>query len=155
MKPVVLLCFRKLQNIELENLVLQNPSSRAYRMHQLGLSATLGTSGRSASRQISNVSLLPSVHLIQEGDLIGLPHRLGAGRFGTCYVQSLAHFKVCVKVFKHGDARSVCGEANLLSNFRSKYLPYLFAQLQKGWFTIVPNVVNSPSTCKFPHSFQN
>lgn len=64
--------------------------------------------------------------MIQEGDLIGLPRRLGAG---TCYVQSLAHFKVCVQVLKHGDARSVCKEANILSNFRSRYLPYLFGVL--------------------------
>lgn len=118
--------YRKLQGVELENLVLQNPSSRAYRMQQLGLSATLGTSGRGASRQGSNVSLLPSVHLIRECDLIGSAHRLGAGRFGTCYVQSLAHFRVCVKVFKHADARSVCNEANILSNFKSKFVPYLF-----------------------------
>lgn len=109
--------------------MLKNPSSRSYRIHQLGLSATLGTSGRSASRQSSNVSLLPLVHLVGEDDLIGLPHRLGAGRFGTCYVQHLAHFKVCVKIFKHGDTQSVCNEANILSNFKSKYFPYLFGVL--------------------------
>lgn len=97
--------------MELENLVLQNPDSRAYRMQQLGLSATLGTSGKTTLRRGGiNMSLLPSIRLIKENELTGIPQKLGTGRFGTCYVQSLAHFKVCVKVFKHYDANSVCNE---------------------------------------------
>ncbi len=99
-------------------------------MHQLGLSATLGTSGRTGhKRKGSNISLLPSIHLIKECNLIGLPQKLGVGRFGTCYIQCLAHFKVCVKVFKHTDAHSLCNEANLLSKFSSVNLPYLFGVL--------------------------
>ena len=39
------------------------------------------------------------------------------------------HIKVCVKVFKHTDAQSVCKEANILSSFKNKYFPYLFGVL--------------------------
>ena len=107
------------------NLVLKNPSSRAFRMQQLGISANLGTSGRTLLMG-KGVSLLPSVRLIKESDLSCLPQRLGAGRFGTCYIQNLAHYKVCVKIYKHADACSLCNEANILSKFASKHLPYLF-----------------------------
>lgn len=121
-------CFyliRKLRDAELENLVLQNPISRRQRMQRLGLTATLGTSGRISNE--SNGVLLPSVNLISQNDLVGSPRKLGAGRFGTCYSQWLSHYQVCVKVFnKHVDRRSLCCEANILSKFTSEYFPYLF-----------------------------
>lgn len=61
--------------MELENLVLKNPTSIAFRMHQLGLAATLGTSGGNGHPSTS-ISLLPSVPLLRESDITNVPKKL-------------------------------------------------------------------------------
>ena len=114
--------------MELENLLLLNPVSRFQRTQKLGLSATLGTSGRMSGGK--SHALLPSINLIKASELVGSPKKIGAGRFGTCYSQFLSHFKVCVKVFnKHTDSHGLCNEANMLSKFTTKHFPYLFGVL--------------------------
>ena len=109
---------------------MKDPKSRSYRMCQLGLSATLASSGRSLSKKDESVSLLPSVKLIAEGDILSAPKEIGSGRFGTCFMHMYAHFKVCVKVLKHKDPLSLCTEANFLSKFSSTSLPYLLGVCQ-------------------------
>lgn len=37
-----------------------------------------------------------------------------------------SHFKACKKVYKHVDQNELYNEANILSKFTSKHLPYLF-----------------------------
>lgn len=99
-------------------------------MKHLGLSATLATSGGTASKGNGfSKPLQPSIRLINECDLIGTPNKLGAGRFGTCYSQRLSHFEVCVKVFKHDNLQSFSNEANILTRFKSENLPFLFGVL--------------------------
>lgn len=117
--------FRTLRDTELENLILKDPNSRSYRMRQLGLSATLASSGCSVSKKCGSVSLLPSVKLIAEGDILSVPKEIGSGRFGTCFMQVYTHFQVCLKVLKHKEPASLCTEANIISKFCSTCLPYL------------------------------
>ena len=114
--------YRRVRETELQNIILKDPNTRVNRMQQLGLSATLATSCRSRS---GSVSLLSSIRLIKDNDLLS-PKKIGAGRFGTCFVQLFASFTVCVKVFKHDDHYALCNEANVISKFASQHLPYLF-----------------------------
>ena len=54
-------------------------------------------------------------------------HCLGSGRFGTCYLQTLAgHYQVCVKVLKQSNNNVFIHETNILSNFTHRCLPFLF-----------------------------
>jgi len=68
---------------------------------------------------------LNSTAKISEKDLSSSPHQLGAGRFGTCYLSTLSHYQVCVKVFKSSNNSALCNEANVLSKFVHHNLPYL------------------------------
>ena len=42
------------------------------------------------------------------------------------YLQTLGHFSMCEKVLKHTNNDALMEEANLLSNFCHRCLPYLF-----------------------------
>ena len=48
------------------------------------------------------------------------------GRFGDCYLRMFSHYKVCMKVFNISKTDSFINEANILSKFSHKTLPYLF-----------------------------
>lgn len=116
--------FRKVQEVELENALLRDPNSRGNRLHRLGYSRTaVATSGHFAP---SVTSLLACIRIICEQDFSSEPRRLGAGRFGICYLRALGHYKACVKVFKHYDNHAFCKEANIVSKFVHPNLPYLF-----------------------------
>lgn len=117
--------FRKLDDAKLENILLRDPHSRAHRLQSLNVSGTVGTGGYFS---IAGTSLLPCVKVISEKN-IGVSTSdsiLGEGRFGTCYLQTLGHFEVCVKVFKSLDVNALTHEANILSRFTHQNLPYLF-----------------------------
>ena len=92
-------------------------------MNQLGLSATLASSGQYGGEV---VSLNSTIKLINERDVHRTTTQLGSGRFGTCLMVSYSHFKACKKVYKHADCNALCKEANILSMFSSNRLPYLF-----------------------------
>ena len=64
--------------------------------------------------------------MISNHDLSSNRELLGAGRFAKCYVCSLGDYKVCEKVFKDFHSSAFCHEANVLSKFAHKNLPYLF-----------------------------
>lgn len=116
-----------MHEVELENAVLKDPRSRSFRLHQLGLSATLASSGYgTGTRCYGAISLLPSISLIGENELKLTPQKMGSGQFGTCFTQLYSHFQVCVKIFKHQDPKILSNEANILSKFSSEHLPYLF-----------------------------
>lgn len=119
-----------LRDSELENVILKDPNSRSFRIHQLGLSATLASSGRSKCDKNGTVSLLPSIKLIMESDLLSSPKEIGSGRFGTCLIHTFSHYQVCVKFLKHKDPIALCTEANILSKFSSSCIPYLFGVCQ-------------------------
>ena len=89
-------------------------------MRQLRLSATLATSSQNKSEVIA---LKPSIKLI---DSKSTSDCLGAGKFGTCTMVYFSHFKACKNVYRHTDYNSLCKEANILSQFTSCHLPYLF-----------------------------
>ena len=117
--------FRKLDDAELENILLRDPHSRSHRLRYLNQSATIGTSGHFSN---TAASLLPCVKVIGQND-IGVSTSdsiLGEGRFGTCYLHMLGHFEVCVKMFKSLDVSALTHEANILSRFFHQNLPYLF-----------------------------
>lgn len=117
--------YRKLNETELENILLRDPHSRSNRLFRLNQSGTIGTSGHFTH---SSTSLLRCIRIIDQTDFgdseIGVS--LGEGRFGKCYLRSLGHYKVCVKVFKKSDNNAMTREANILANFVHPNLPYLF-----------------------------
>ena len=92
-------------------------------MRQLGLSATKATSGRQKSE---DVALQSSIRLIDPKYLHPTSKYLGSGKFGTCTMVLYSHFKACKKVYKRTDYGTFCIEANILSKFASRQLPYLF-----------------------------
>lgn len=119
---------RKLQEAELENLILRDPNSRANRLHRLGMSShTMGTSGHFVQRGTS-ASLLARITIIRDEDFTSGCQHIGSGRFGTCYLRTLCHYQVCVKQFKSTDSSNdiLIHEANILSKFTHINLPYLF-----------------------------
>ena len=88
--------FRKLDEAELENIVLRDPNSCCNRIRQLGL-ATVGTSGHFINKS-THTSLLACVKIISEGDFGSSVKRyLGSGRFGVCYGHLV--ISVCVRKF--------------------------------------------------------
>ena len=92
-------------------------------MRDLGLTATLATSGHHTSEA---VSLQSSVKLIRSQDLHPTSIKLGSGKFGTCQMVFYSHFKACKKIYKRANYNALCNEANVLSKFTSRQLPYLF-----------------------------
>ena len=105
--------------------MLRDPNSRCNRWRQLSL-ATVGTSGHFINKS-TYTSLLACVKIISEGDFGSSVKRcLGSGRFGVCYLRTLGHFSVCEKVLKHTNNDALMQEANLLSKFCHRCLPYLF-----------------------------
>jgi hypothetical protein len=87
-----------------------------------------GTSGRFTH---TATSLLRCIRIINPSDfdekvLDAVQSCLGEGRFGKCYLRSLGHYKVCVKVFKKSDNNALAHEANIVANFMHPNLPYLF-----------------------------
>lgn len=115
---------RKLNEAELENIVLRDPRSRTHRLSHLNFSGTVGTSGRFVH---APTSLLPAIKIINQSE-IGQHSTspLGEGRFGRCYFHTFGHFKVCIKVLKNLDNNALAHEANILSKFFHQNLPYLF-----------------------------
>ena len=106
-------------------MLLKDPNSRTNRLHRLGYSThtTLATSGRFVQ---SSTSLLACIKIICEKDFSSDPVQIGSGRFGVCYLRTLGHYDVCVKVFKKQNSSALCHEANFLSKFLHPNLPYLF-----------------------------
>ena len=92
-------------------------------MKKLGLSATLASSGQYGGEL---VSLYSTIKLIKARDVHRTTTQLGSGRLVTCLMVSYLHFKACKKVYKHADWNALCKEANILSMFSSKRLPYVF-----------------------------
>ena len=89
---------RKLQDSELENLILRDPNSHANRLHRLGMSShTMGTSGYFVQRGTS-ASLLAHITVIRDEDFMSACQHIGSGRFGTCYLRTLCHYQVCKTV---------------------------------------------------------
>ena len=113
----------KLQEAELENVLLRDPNSRASRLQHLGYPTTLATSGHFGP---SATSLLSCIKIISNKAFLSESKQLGAGRFGLCYLCTLGHYKTCVKVFKRNDNSAFCHKANILSNFIHPNLSYLF-----------------------------
>ena len=107
-------------------MVLKDPRSQSNRMQQLGLSATLASSGRYHSNESEVISLNSAIKLINKKDIKTNSKQLGSGRFGTCLMASCSHFKSCKKVYKHVNRSALCKEANILSKFTSQHLSYLF-----------------------------
>lgn len=109
----------------MENILLRDPHSRANRLRRLNLSGTVGTSGHFNN---TATSLLPCVKIISHGDIVAPTSNsfLGEGRFGTCHLHTFSHYEVCVKTFKRLDINSLTHEANILSRFAHRNLPYLF-----------------------------
>ena len=121
---------RRLNEIELENILLRDPHSRSTRRSHLNnQSRTIGTSGCFAR---TATSLLRCIRIINQSDFgeTGSDAEpgacLGEGRFGKCYLRSLGHYKVCVKIFKRSDNNGLTHEANIIANFMHPNLPYLF-----------------------------
>ena len=121
---------RKLNEAELENILLRDPHSRSKRLHQLSLPGTAGTSGYFIHSATTDISLLRCIRIINETDLgtfvSDSKSCVGEGRFGKCYLRYLGHYEVCVKVFKIHSNNSLANEANILSKFAHPNLPYLF-----------------------------
>ena len=87
---------------------------------------TVGTSGHFLNAETSD-SLLPSINIISDTDLSSTSSLcIGKGRFGTCYLQILCHYTVCVKVSNSTNKTAFIHEANILSGFTHKNLPFLF-----------------------------
>ena len=75
------------------------------------------------------ISLLPSIKILRNEDTtIYAPKEkcLGEGIFGICYLGIFNHYQVCVKKYKTSRTDSFVNEANILSKFNHKNLPYLF-----------------------------
>lgn len=106
----------------MENIILRDPNSRAKRLR----SGTVGTSGRFAYPVA--ISLNACIKVISHSDIEVSAEDvcIGEGQFGKCYLRTLGHFKVCVKIFKTSDNSALTHEANILSRFFNKNLPYLF-----------------------------
>ena len=87
-------------------MLLKDPNSRMNRLHRLGYSArtTLATSGCFAR---SSTSLLACIKIICENEFLSDPVQLGSGRFGVCYLRTLGHYDVCVKVIKKQDSSAL------------------------------------------------
>ena len=87
----------------MENCILRDPLSRENRLCHLNQSRnTVGTSGHFFNHS-TNTLLLASVRILREEDFDDYLSKqcLGSGRFGRCYLQTLAgHYQVCVKVLK-------------------------------------------------------
>ena len=116
--------FRKLDDTEMENIVLRNARSCSNRLHQLKTSCTIGTSGQFAR---TPTTLLSSITIIGQNDItISTSLCIGKGRFGTCYLGRFCHYKVCVKVLRSSKSNDHIHEANILSKFAHQNLPYLF-----------------------------
>ena len=103
-------------------MVLKDPRSQSNRMQQLGLSATLVSSGRYHSNESEVISLNSAIKLINKKDIKTNSKQLGSGRFETCLMASCSHFKSCKKVYKHVNRSALCKEANILSKFTSQHL---------------------------------
>jgi len=114
-----------LEETKLENIVLRDPNSRPNRLHRLQLSGTVGTSGHFNVH--TGISLRSCIRILSQDDLsTSTTQCLGSGWFGTCFLQSLGHYSVCVKVFKRPNNNARIHEANILSRFTLQCLPYLF-----------------------------
>ena len=117
---------RKLDETEPENIILRDYVGRSNRLHQLRSSGAVGHSRSNTGRcnPHSGTSLLSSIKIINEDDLeSSTTQSLGSGQFGTCYLRTLGHYSVCVKVFNKS---AFIHEANILSKFTHQFLPYLF-----------------------------
>lgn len=75
----------------------------------------------------TGISLRSCIRILSQDDLsTSTTQCLGSGQFGTCFLQSLGHYSVCVKVFKRPNNNALIHEANILSRFTHQCLPYLF-----------------------------
>ena len=131
----------------MENIILRDPKCRISRLRHLKRKSctTVGTSGHFLNAETSD-SLLPSINIISDTDLSSTSSLcIGKGRFGTCYLQILCHYTVCVKVSNSTNKTAFIHEANILSGFTHKNLPFLFGVCIGG----------SPSIVTSFHGFDN
>ena len=81
-------------------------------------------------------SLLPSINIIKEEEInhdASESTVIGSGRFSTCHLGTFIHFKVCIEVPKDPKSVSVViNEANIISQFAHKNLPFLFGVCLKN-----------------------
>ena len=135
---VMCMCFyRKLNETELENILLRDPNSRSNRLHSLHLSGTVGTCGHFNAD--AGVSLLSCVRVLSKNDISASSDAqcLGSGRFGTCFLRPFSHYSVCEKVFKHSNNAALIHEANILARFTHQCLPYLFGVYFGDYLSII------------------
>lgn len=118
--PIILLFFRRLNESELENIVLKSQGKCHSRLR------THCSTIHKDVIQNGGHSLLRCIKIVKNGDLQLPLCTLGSGSFGTCFLQKFCHFDVCVKVFKPAHIKSLIQEANVLSKFNDPHLPYLF-----------------------------
>jgi len=113
---------RRLIKLETENSLLRDDKlHQPYNLRRL----TAETSGHFLHD--GDLSLLPCIRIINDDDLRPVENKaIGAGKFGTCYVKMLSHFKVCVKVIPRLHKRAFTSEANIVSKFAHPNLPFLF-----------------------------
>jgi len=114
---------RRLVKVEKENSLLRDDKlCQPYNPWKL----TAETSGH--FWHDGNLSLLPCIRIINNDDLRPVESKaIGAGKFGTCYVKMLSHFKVCVKVIPRLHKRAFTSEANIVSKFVHPNLPFLLS----------------------------
>ena len=69
-----------------------------------------------------------TIRIIDESELFMTnASSIESGRFGTCYLATFTHYQVCVKVPKQCATKSsLIHEANIMSQFTHRNLPYLF-----------------------------
>ena len=108
--------------VETENSLLRDDKlHRRYNPRKL----TAETSGHFLHD--GNLSLLPCIRIINNDDLRPVESKaIRAGKFCTCYVKMLSHFKVCVEVIPLLHKRAFTSEANIVSKFAHPNLPFLF-----------------------------
>ena len=112
--------------------MLKDPYTSSVKKHTKSRSI-ISTSGHLFPKSAS-VSFLPNIKFIKEEEITTSESKIiGSGRFCTCYSAIYIHFRVCVKVPKDSNCVShFINEANILSQFAHKNLPYLFGVCLKN-----------------------
>ena len=119
---------RKLQEAELNNIILRDPNSRANRLHRFGISSHIMGTSEHFIKQGASASLLACIKIIRDEDFTSGSQHIAPGRFGACYLRTLCHYQVCVNQFKCTDSTNsvLIHEANILSKFTHTNLSHLF-----------------------------
>lgn len=135
---------RKLDETELENIILRDPR-RSNRLNRLHCSVAVSNNG-----PCTGTSLLSCIKILNEDDLNSTTaENLGSGQYGTCFLRTLGHYSVCVKVFKRANKTAFIDEANILLKFTHHCLPYLFGICVGDCTCIVTSVhgISDTSPC--------